>query len=155
MLKFFPIPPIRPLKAGAVGKSNILSSDALPGNREIGNTMPVDFGDITAFHHEEAARHYALAQAARDRGSFAEAEFQTGLGARWDEVAQEQKIGMRQMPSRRRPKQMPNRRPPQPTPMTFAADCLPAVVRGVKRIAAAIRQFVVKRSAPVDGLPLR
>jgi hypothetical protein len=117
--------------------------------------MPADFGDITAFHHEEASRHYALAQAARDRGSFAEAEFQTGLGARWDEVAQEQKIGMRQTPSRRSSKQMPYRRPPQPPPMPFAAVCLPAVVRGFKRIAAAIRQFVVKRSAPVDGLPLR
>jgi hypothetical protein len=117
--------------------------------------MPVDFGGITTFHHEEAARHYALAQAARDRGSFAEAAFQTGLGARWDEVAQEQKIGMRQTPSRRRPKQMPYRRPPQPPPMPFATVCLLAVVRGVKRIAAAIRQFVVKRSAPVDGLQLR
>jgi hypothetical protein len=117
--------------------------------------MPVDFGDITAFHHEEAARHYALAQAARDRGSFAEAEFQTGLGARWDEVAQEQKIGMRQTPSRRSPKQMPYRRPPQPPPMPLAVVCLPAVVRGFKCIAAAIRQFVVKGSAPVDKLPLR
>src|ERR1035437_10778727 len=117
--------------------------------------MPADFGDITAFHHEEAARHYALARAARDRGSFAEAEFQTGLGARWDEVAQEQKMGMRQTPSRRRPKQMPYRRPPQPPPMPFATVCLLAVVRGGKRLGAAIRQFVVKRSAPVDGLQLR
>jgi hypothetical protein len=25
--------------------------------------MPADFGDIAAYHHEEAARHYALAQA--------------------------------------------------------------------------------------------
>jgi hypothetical protein len=117
--------------------------------------MPADFGDITAFHHEEAARHYALAQAARERGSFAEAEFQTGLGARWDEAAQEQNSVMRQTPSRHSSKQMPYRRPPQPPPMPFAAVGLPAVVRGVKRIAAAIRQFVVKRSIPVDGFPLR
>ena len=67
--------------------------------------MPVDFGDITAYHHEEAARHYALAQAARDRGSLAEAEFQAGLAARWDEAAQEQKIGMSHTPSRRMAKQ--------------------------------------------------
>jgi hypothetical protein len=69
--------------------------------------MPADFGDITAFHHEEAARHYALAQAARDRGCLADAEFQTGLAARWEEAAQEQKIGMRQAPSRRMAKHRP------------------------------------------------
>jgi hypothetical protein len=117
--------------------------------------MPADFGDITAFHHEEADRHYALAQAARDRGSFAEAEFQAGLAARWDEVAQEQKIGMRQQPTRTSTRRKPNCRPPQPPPMPFAVVCLLAVVRGVKRIVAAIRQFVVKQSAPVGGLPLR
>jgi hypothetical protein len=38
VLKFFPIPPISPMKAGAAGKSNILPSDVLPGNREKGNT---------------------------------------------------------------------------------------------------------------------
>jgi hypothetical protein len=63
--------------------------------------MPVDFADVTAYHLEEAARHYALAQAARDRGSLAEAEFEAGLAARWEEVAEEQKIGMQQTPSRR------------------------------------------------------
>jgi hypothetical protein len=117
--------------------------------------MPSNFGDITAFHHEEADRHYALAQAARDRGSFAEADFQAALGARWDEVAQEQKIGMRQEPTRTRAKRKPNCRPPQTPPIPFAAVCLLAVVRRVKSIAAAIRQLVVKWSAPFGELPLR
>ena len=117
--------------------------------------MPANFGDFTAFHHEEADRHYALAQAARDRGSFAEADFQAGLAARWDEVAQEQTIGMRHEPTRTSARRKPNCRPPQPPPMPFAVVCLLAVVRRVKSIAAAIRQFVTKRSTPIGELPLR
>jgi hypothetical protein len=112
--------------------------------------MPVDFGEITAYHKEEAARHYALAQAARDRGSLAEAEFQASLAARWDEVAQEQKIGMRQEPSRRMANQRPIRRFPEPQPMPFAVVCLLAVVRGFKRIAEAIHPSMTKRSDPID-----
>jgi hypothetical protein len=112
--------------------------------------MPADFGDITAFHHEEAARHYALAQAARDQGCIAEAEFQAGLAARWDEAAQEQKIGMRQTPSRR----SAYCRPLQPPPIPRAIACMLAVVRGVQHIAAAIRQLVAKRSDPINGLSL-
>jgi hypothetical protein len=64
--------------------------------------MPVDFADVTSYHLEEAARHRTLAQAARDRGCLEDAEYQDGLAARWEEVAQEQKIGMQQAPSRRR-----------------------------------------------------
>jgi hypothetical protein len=117
--------------------------------------MPANFGEIATYHQQEAARHYALAQAARDRGSLAEAEYQAGLAARWEEAAQEQKIGMRQAPSRRRSKQGPHC-PPQPTPpMSLAVACLLAVERSVKRIAAAIRHSIIKRSTPVDGLTLR
>ncbi|MGD0294007.1 MAG: hypothetical protein ABSB30_09150 [Terracidiphilus sp.] len=116
--------------------------------------MPADFGEIAAYHQEEAARHYALAQAARDRGCPAEADYQAGVAARWDEVAREQKIGMRQTPSRRMANQRPKRRPPEPPPMPLAAVCLLAVVRGVKLITAVIRQFMVKRSAPFNGLSL-
>ena len=114
--------------------------------------MPANFGEIATYHQEEAARHYALAQAARDRGCIAEAEYQAGQAARWDEAAQEQKIGMGQAPSRRRSKQGPNCPPP---PMPFAVACLLAVERCVKRIAVAIRQSIIKRHAPFDGLPLR
>ncbi len=64
--------------------------------------MPVDFADVTAYHLEEAARHHKLAQAARNLGCIEEAEYQDVLAARWEEVAQEQKIGMQQTPSRRR-----------------------------------------------------
>ena len=93
--------------------------------------MPANLGDITAYHKEEAARHYALAQAARDRGCIEEAEYQAGLAARWEEAAQ------------------------PPPPMPFAVACLLAVERGVQRIAAALRQSIIKRSASVDGLTLR
>ena len=116
--------------------------------------MPADFGDITAFHHEEADRHYALAQAARDRGCLAEAEYQTGLAARWDEAAQEQEIGKIQMPSRRMTSQRPHY-PLTPTPMPLAVACLLAVERYVKRIALAIHHSIIKRSAPFVGLSLR
>jgi hypothetical protein len=116
--------------------------------------MPVDFGEITAYHHEEAARHRALAKAARDRGCPADAEYQAGLAARWDEAAQEQKIGMRQAPTRRVAKQRPQR-PQPPPPIPLAVVCLLTVERCVKRIAAAIRHSIVKRSTPFNGLQLR
>ncbi|MGD0682042.1 MAG: hypothetical protein ABR990_08325 [Terracidiphilus sp.] len=116
--------------------------------------MPADFGDITAYHQEEAARHYALAQAARERGCFADAEYQAGLAARWDEAAQEQKIGKMQAPSRRMAKQRPHC-PASPPPTSLAFSCLLAVERCVKRIAVAIRQSIIKRSAHFDGLSLR
>jgi hypothetical protein len=117
--------------------------------------MPANFGEIATYHQQEAARHYALAQAARDRGSLAEAEYQAGLAARWDEVAQEQKIGMMQAPSRSRSMQGPHSPPQPPPPMPLAVACLLAVERGVKRITAAIRQAITKRHAPVHGLTLR
>ncbi|MGO9318491.1 MAG: hypothetical protein ACLPXT_13575 [Terracidiphilus sp.] len=117
--------------------------------------MPVDFGEITAYHHEEAARHHALAQAARDRGCPADAEYQAGLAARWEEVAQQQKIDMRQAPSRRVAMQRPHRPPPQPPPTPFVAVCLLAVVRGFKHIAAAFRPPAPKRDVPINGLSLR
>jgi hypothetical protein len=116
--------------------------------------MPVDFGEITAYHHEEAARHRALAKAARDRGCPADAEYQAALAARWEEVAQEQKIGMRQQPTHRVAKQRPHSPPPQPPPMPLAAVCLQAVGRGFKHIAAAIHHSMAKRSAPINGLQL-
>lgn len=113
--------------------------------------MPANFGDIAAFHHEQANRHYALAQAARDRGSLAEAEYQAGQAARWDEAAQEQKIGIRQQPTHSSAKQRPN----SPAPVPIAIVFLLAVMRGVKRIATAIRHPMVKRSAPFNTLSLR
>jgi hypothetical protein len=116
--------------------------------------MPANFAEIATYHKLEAARHYALAQAARDRGCLADAEYQAGLAARWDEAAQEQNIGMMQAPSRRRP--MPGLYcPPQPPPMPFTVACLLAAERGVKRIAAAIHQSLFKRHAPIHGLTIR
>ena len=117
--------------------------------------MPANFGEIATYHQQEAARHHALAQAARDRGCIADAEYQAGLAARWEEAAQEQKIGMRQAPSRRRSKQGPHGPLQPPPPMSLAAVFLLAVVRGVKRIAAAIRHSIIKRNSPINGLTLR
>jgi len=116
--------------------------------------MPVDFADVTAYHLEEAARHYALAQAARNRGCPADAEFQTGQAARWEEAAREQKIGMMQQPARPSTKRRPNFPPPAP-PMPHAFVWLLAVVRAVKRIAAAFGPAVVKQSAPSGDSSLR
>ncbi|HME59268.1 MAG TPA: hypothetical protein VKF63_13075 [Terracidiphilus sp.] len=116
--------------------------------------MPVDFGEIAAYHHYEAARHYALAQAALDRGCPADAEFQAGQAARWEEAAREQKIGMMQQPARPSAKRRPNFPPPAP-PIPLAVVWLLAVVRAVKRIAAAFGPAVVKQSAPSDDSSLR
>ncbi len=91
--------------------------------------MPADFGDITAYARQEATRHYALAQAARDRQSFGEAEYLAGLAARWDEAARQQNIEMRHEPIPSRADQRPIRRAPEPIPFTFAG--LLTVLRGV------------------------
>jgi hypothetical protein len=117
--------------------------------------MPADFGEIAAYHRQEAARHYALAQAARDRECYGEAEYQTGLAARWDQAAREQRIEMRRDPVRPIANHRPNRRPPEPQHTRSAAACLLAVLRGVQRIAAAIRQSLAKLNVSRHGLTLR
>jgi hypothetical protein len=125
-----------------------------PGETE--SRMPSDFGDMTAYHREEAARHYALAQAARECGNLGEAEYQAGLAVRWDEVAREQKVEMLLEPARQTADQRPKHWPLEPQrriPLTIV--CLLALLRGVRRIAAAMRQFRHRRTAPIEGLSLR
>ena len=120
--------------------------------------MPVDFGDITAYHHEEADRHYAMAQAARDRECFGDAEYQAGMAVRWDEVAQEQKIVMRQDPVRHIAYQRSNYRPPEPPDprrIPFAVVSWLAIRRGIKRMAPALRQSQPKQSQRIEWLSLR
>lgn len=118
--------------------------------------VPSDFGDITAYHREEADRHYALAQAARECGNLGEAEYQAGLAARWDEVAREQKVEMLLDPARSLTDQKPNLGSLEPRRrISLANVCLLALLRGVQRIAAAIRQFQHRRTAPIEGLSLR
>jgi hypothetical protein len=109
--------------------------------------MPANLGEITAYHHQEAARHYALAQSALDLGCKAEAEYQAGLAARWEQVAREQKSGMMQQPARPNAKRRPNIPPPAP-PTSLAVVWLLAVVRAVKRITKAFGPAMVKQSAP-------
>lgn len=116
--------------------------------------MPADFGEIAAYHHMEAARHYALAQAAREQESFGEAEYQAELAARWDEAAREQTIEMRREPARHIANQGLHRWPPEPERVPSAAACLGAVQHGAQRIALAI-QSLAKRNAPSHGLSLR
>jgi hypothetical protein len=98
--------------------------------------MPANFGDITTYHLEEAARHHALAEAARDRGCFADADFQAGMAARWEEVARQQVTSMRQPPARH----MANPRQIFPAPKMqskqFSVVCWLALVRGLQYITA-------------------
>jgi len=117
--------------------------------------MPADFGEIVAYHHLEAARHYALAQAARERESFGEAEYQAGLAARWDEVAREQAIEMRREPIRRMANQGLRHWTPEPERIPSAVAYLVAVQHGAQRIASAIHQSLAKRNAPSHDLSLR
>jgi hypothetical protein len=117
--------------------------------------MPADFGEIAAYHHQEATRHYALAQAAREGENLGEAEYQAGLAARWDEVAREQAIEMRREPNRRIANQELRRWTPEPERIPSAAACLVAIQRGTQRIAMAIRQSLAKQNSPSRGLSLR
>jgi len=117
--------------------------------------MPTDFGEITAYHREEAARHYAMAQAARDRECFGEAEYQAYLAARWDEAAREQMIVMRREPARHAAYRRPGYQSPEPRRIPFTVVCWLAIRRGIKRIALAIRQPLPKRTAPIEWLSLR
>ena len=114
--------------------------------------MPADFGDITAYHREEAARHYALAQAARERESHGEAEYHTTMAIRWYETAREQKTAMRE-PVRHIAHQKSNYRPSEPLiePRAPFAGFLAAVSRMVQ----AIGQALPRRTAPIEGLSLR
>jgi len=116
--------------------------------------MPTDFGDIAAFHYQEAARHRALAQAALDRGCTAEAEYQAGQAARWEQAAREQKIGMMRQPGLSNAKRRPNFPPPAP-PMPLTVALLLAVARAFKRIAAAFSPAIAKPGAPHVNLSLR
>jgi hypothetical protein len=105
--------------------------------------MPADFGEIAAYHHQEATRHYALAQAAREGENLGEAEYQAGLAARWRE------------PNRRIANQELRRWTPEPERIPSAAACLVAIQRGTQRIAMAIRQSLAKQNSPSRGLSLR
>jgi hypothetical protein len=116
--------------------------------------MPTDFGEITAYHREEAARHYAMAHAARERRSFGEAEYEVNLAARWDEAAREQKTEMRQEPARHIPYRRSNYRPPEP-PMPQRVSFAAAFLSAIKRMAHAIRQFLPRRSSRIESLSLR
>ncbi len=114
--------------------------------------MPADFGEIADFHRREADRFLALAQVARERRDFGEAEYLTELAARHTETSHEQKMGMQQEPGRARHAGSANvapparRWPPEPEPTPFAASCLLAVLRGAQQIASVFRPRTPKQS---------
>lgn len=116
--------------------------------------MPANFGEIASFHKREAVRYLALAQAARERGSDGEAGYLAGLAGRCVQAAEEQKTAMGAEPGRLIGKRIPSRGLAEPRRTPFATVCLLAVLRGPGQIAAAIRQSISARSAPMNGLGL-
>jgi hypothetical protein len=61
--------------------------------------MPTNIGEIAGYHNLEAARFSALAQAARNEGNKAQAEYLSVQAARYAETAREQRVGMRHTPA--------------------------------------------------------
>ncbi len=71
--------------------------------------MPANFGEIAGYHSLIAARYAALAQAAREQGDIATANYHAGQAARYVQAAQEQRIAMRQAPGRSIEQEKPRR----------------------------------------------
>jgi len=116
--------------------------------------MPTDFGEITAYHREEAAGitqwRRPLATGMLRRGRV------PGLSGRaLDEAAREQMIVMRREPARHAAYRRPGYQSPEPRRIPFTVVCWLAIRRGIKRIALAIRQPLPKRTAPIEWLSLR
>ncbi|MGA2834237.1 MAG: hypothetical protein ABSE55_14300 [Terracidiphilus sp.] len=117
--------------------------------------MPADFGDITAYHREEAARHFALAQAARERESFGEADYHASMAVRWYEAAQEQKIEMRQEPAVRHiAYRKSNYRAPEPL-MQRRPSFVAGFLSAIKRKSQAILHSLTGSHVPMEGLSIR
>lgn len=115
--------------------------------------MPADFGDITAYHREEAARHYALAQDARERESYNEAEYHTSMAIRWYEVAKEQRTAMQEPVRQRAAYQRSNYQYGEPVMQQRAKSA--GFRSAVKRMVQAIGQALPRRTVPIEGLSLR
>ncbi|MFY9855538.1 MAG: hypothetical protein WAK26_16835 [Terracidiphilus sp.] len=118
--------------------------------------MPADFGDITTYHREEAARHFKLAQAARDRDSFGEAEYHAGMAARWYEASQEQEIAMREPEPivRHIAYKKSNYRAPEPPPPP-RPSFIAAILSAITRMVQAARQALTGRINSIEGMSLR
>jgi len=96
-----------------------------------------------------------MAKAARDRGCLADADYQAGLAARWEEVARQQVTTMRKTPARRiaKPRQIFPAAKTLPEP--FSVVCRLAVVRGLQHIAAVLSPTMVKPEIPLHVVPPR
>jgi hypothetical protein len=116
--------------------------------------MPSNFDVIAGYHSLMAARFAALAQAAREKGDIATANYHSDQAVRYVQAAQEQRLAMSQAPGRsiedRRPRRLfkePKRVPPAPARLL-------AVLRGAGHLASVIRQSISGRSASSQRLTL-
>jgi hypothetical protein len=116
--------------------------------------MPANFDEMAGYHRLMAARYVALAQAAREQGDIATANYHAGQAARYVQAAREQRLAMSQAPGRRIEDQRPRDRSPEPKRVSPAPGRLSAVLRGAGQIATAIRQSISRRNPPVSGLSL-
>jgi hypothetical protein len=116
--------------------------------------MPADFGEITAYHHQEATRLYALAQEARELGCLDEADYLAGQAARWEEAALEQQTEMHR-PPRQVASQSPFLTLPEEPHIHPLIKWPMAIVHGVRCGAAGLGQFIFKRRTPITSLSLR
>jgi len=114
-----------------------------------------DFGDIASYHSRIAARHLALAQAAREAGNKTEAESHLEQAARYVQAFHEQKVAMRSEPGPRAAGREQRNRPMKSSARPLFVVWLLAILLGVERMAAAARRFRSRRSNPVNGLSLR
>lgn len=117
--------------------------------------MPINFGDIAGHHKRIAARHFRLAQAARDCGNHPEAKYHAELAVRYVQAAEEQGIAMRQAPGRFIEEKRPGRLFKAPERVSPAPARLLAILRGAGYLAAVILQSISGRSASSQGLSLR
>jgi len=103
--------------------------------------MPANFREIAEFQRREAARHFALAQQARDRKSRSEAEYHTQMAVHHARTAVEQEKGMTQPLGYKPAPQNPNRWNPEPR-LPAALSWLLSVFRGAERFATSVRQLM-------------
>jgi hypothetical protein len=116
--------------------------------------MPANFGEISGYHSLIAARHAALAEAAREQGDLTTASYHAGQAERYVQAAHEQKLAMRYAPGQPNEEKRPRGRPPEPPPVPLGVSTLLAVLRGAGHAAQAIRHSLSGRGAPPGGLSL-
>jgi len=118
------------------------------------SSMPANFGEIADYNNRLAAGYHALAEAAREGGDLAQADYQDALAARYLAVAQEQTLAMQQEPGRSFGNQTSSCSFPEPRRIPPVAGSFLGVLRGPGQVARAVCQFLSRRNAPFHGLSL-